>query len=45
MAGESINELMATREVRVITGRDNVAGYLCQELVAKKLTRTAGSDK
>jgi hypothetical protein len=33
----SINELVATREISVNTGIDHVVGYLCQELVVKKL--------
>jgi hypothetical protein len=33
----SINELVATREVSINTASDYVVGYLCQELVAKKL--------
>jgi len=34
---ESINELVATREISVNTAGDYVVGYLCQELLAKKL--------
>jgi hypothetical protein len=34
---ESITELVATREITVNTASDYVVGYLCRELVAKKL--------
>ena len=34
---ESINELIATREISVNTANDYVVGYLCRELAAKKL--------
>jgi hypothetical protein len=34
---ESIKELTATREISVNTATDYVVGYLCQELVARKL--------
>lgn len=34
---DSINELVTTREVSVHTARDYVVGYLCRELVAKRL--------
>jgi hypothetical protein len=34
---ESINELIATREISVNTASDYVVGYLCRELAAKKL--------
>lgn len=40
---ESITELMATREVSVNTAPDYVIGYLCQELVARKLINSSGS--
>jgi hypothetical protein len=33
----SINELIATREISLNTASDYVVGYLCRELVAKKL--------
>lgn len=41
----SINELVATREVAVNTATDYVIGYLCQELVAKKLIVPIGSQR
>ena len=34
---ESIDELIATHEISVNTARDYVVGYLCRELVAKKV--------
>lgn len=34
---DSINELVATQEISVNTAGDYVVGYLCRELVAKKL--------
>jgi hypothetical protein len=34
---EAISELIATREISVNTASDYVVGYICQELVAKKL--------
>lgn len=34
---QSINELIATREISVNTASDYVVGYLCRELVAKKV--------
>jgi hypothetical protein len=40
----SINELVATREIAVNTGIDYVVGYLCRELVAKKLIATDDSE-
>ncbi len=33
----SITELIATKELAINTAPDYVIGYLCQELVAKKL--------
>lgn len=41
---ESVNELIATREVSVNTATDYVIGYLCQELVARKLIVSAGAE-
>lgn len=35
----SIKELVATREITVNTASDYVVGYLCRELLAKKLIR------
>jgi hypothetical protein len=40
---DSINELVATREISVNTARDYVVGYLCQELIAKKLVAAEDS--
>ena len=37
----SINELIATREISVNTATDYVVGYLCRELVAKKVVASA----
>ena len=37
----SINELIATHEIAVNTATDYVVGYICQELVAKKLVAVA----
>lgn len=34
---DSINELIATREISVNTATDYVVEYLCRELVAKRL--------
>ena len=42
---ESINELIATREVSVNTATDYVIGYLCQELAARKLIVAAGAER
>lgn len=39
----SITELIATHEVALNTAPDYVIGYLCQELVAKKLVVDEGS--
>ncbi len=39
----AITELVATHEVTVNTAPDYVIGYLCQELVAKKIVVDAGS--
>lgn len=33
----SIDELVATREISVNTAREYVVGYLCRELIAKKV--------
>ena len=41
----SIAELAATREVSVNTATDYVIGYLCRELVAKKLIVSTGAQK
>ena len=41
----TIAELAATREVSVNTAPDYVIGYLCQELVAKKLIAPTGMHK
>ncbi|HEV8218315.1 MAG TPA: hypothetical protein VGP95_20840 [Gemmatimonadaceae bacterium] len=38
----SINELVTTRELAIHTAPDYVIGYLCQELVAKKLVVVDG---
>ena len=40
----SINELVATDEITLNTAPDYVIGYLCQELVAKKLVVDAGAE-
>lgn len=40
---QSLNELLATHEVTVNTATDYVIGYLCQELVAKKVVVAAGA--
>ena len=42
---ESVNELMLTGEVSVNTAADYVVGYLCQELVARKLIATTGAER
>ena len=34
---ESVNELIATREITVNTATDYVVDFLCRELLAKKL--------
>ena len=39
----SITELIATHEVTLNTAPDYVIGYLCRELVAKKLVVDQGS--
>lgn len=41
----TINELVASREVSVNTAPDYVIGYLCQELIAKKLIMPSGVRK
>jgi hypothetical protein len=41
----SIGELTVTREVSVDTAKGDVIGYLCQELVAKKLIVPTGFQK
>ena len=41
---ESLEELVATREISVNTATDYVIGHICRELVAKKLVRSAGSE-
>jgi hypothetical protein len=41
----TITELIASREVAVNTAPDYVIGYLCQELVAKKVITPAGVEK
>lgn len=41
---QSINELIATREVSVNTATDYVVGYLCEELVARKLIVSTSRD-
>lgn len=41
----TIAELTASREVSVNTAPDYVIGYLCQELIAKKLIAPAGIQK
>jgi hypothetical protein len=41
----TITELTASREVSVNTAPDYVIGYLCQELVAKKLVVATGFQK
>jgi hypothetical protein len=33
----SVNELIATRELTVNTEKDYVIGFVCQELIAKKV--------
>ncbi len=40
----SISELVATREVTINTATDYVIGYLCQELVAKKIVVDIGAE-
>jgi hypothetical protein len=40
----SIKELVATHEVTINTAPDYVIGYLCQELMAKKLVVDAGGE-
>ena len=39
---DAVNELIASREITVNTGTDYVVGYLCRELVAKKLVVSVG---
>ena len=39
----TITELMASREISMNTAPEYVIGYLCRELVAKKLIVAAGS--
>jgi hypothetical protein len=41
----TIGELTSTREVSVNTATDYVIGYVCQELVAKKLIVSSGLQK
>jgi len=41
----TISELAASREVSVNTASDYVVGYLCGELVAKKLIVSTGFQK
>ena len=41
----TIAELAATREVSVNTAPDHVVGYLCGELIAKKLIVSTGFQK
>ena len=41
----TIGELTSTREVSVDTATDYVIGYVCQELVAKKLIVSTGLQK
>lgn len=41
----SIAELVTSREVSVNTAPDYVVGFLCQELVAKKLVDPVGIQK
>ena len=42
---KSIEELTATREISVNTAGDLVIGDLCQELVARKLIVSTGSER
>jgi len=37
----AVAELQATREIAVATGPDYVIGYLCQQLVARKVVAPA----
>lgn len=41
----TIAELAASREVSVNTAPDYVVGYLCQELIAKRLIAPSGIQK
>ena len=41
----TITELTASREVAINTAPDYVIGYLCQELIAKKLIVPTGFQK
>jgi hypothetical protein len=41
----TLKELVASREVSVNTAPDYVIGYLCQELIAKKLIAATGLQK
>ena len=40
----TIRELVASHEISVNTAPEYVIGYLCRELVAKKLIVSAGSE-
>ena len=40
-----VAELVASREVSVNTASEYVIGYLCRELVAKKLVVSAGGER
>jgi len=42
---EMVTELVASREVSVNTAPDYVIGYLCRELVAKKLIVPAACER
>lgn len=39
----TVTELVASKEISVNTAPEYVIGYLCQELLAKKLVTPAGS--
>jgi hypothetical protein len=41
----TITELAASREITVNTGPEYVIGYLCQELMAKKLIVDTGTQQ
>jgi hypothetical protein len=41
----TVTELMASRELSVNTASEYVIGYLCRELVAKKLVVAAGYER
>ncbi len=41
----TIDELTATREIRVDTAPDYVVGYLCRELAAKRVVTPTALDR